>query len=1149
MRKECYLFINLLIAAISIGAAPQIQPPVTASPEASYESGRLIVKFKEGVITEAVTATSNGAAVSTVKMPTSFDSVNKKYGFKSIRRLRQENDPSKNVGLQRTLNKRKGRISSNSTFLRNVYIVDIDPNTDILKATEEYKRDPNVEYVQPDYKLKVNWTPNDPLFVTNRLYELNKIRMPAAWDISKGSGIVIAVVDTGVDINHSDISANIWINPNEIAGNGVDDDGDGLIDDVKGWNLSGNNNNVIDVNGHGSHVAGIIAAVGNNNLGIIGVAPNARIMPVKAFGDDGIGYSSRSAQAIIYAIEHGADVVNNSWYCQGGCSSNPVVEQAVKEAVQAGVVVVFCAGNESRDVREYSPQNMSEVITVAAGFTSNDGRGTPVGSGYSNIGSKVAVVAPGNIIWSLQAGTDSYVEKSGTSMAAPHISGLSALILAIHPNFTPEDVKYAIEDSADVTPMLSGMSGRWVNAEKAVKTNKVLKAEISSPAGGDLVDITAANIPIIGTASGDNFWMYDVSYSSMDTTTWTKLITGYMPVIKGVLAHWDVTKLPAGVYKLQLIARGNDGTVLEQLSYVSIPLKGSKKIAQVAGIPLLAVDQDYVAWWKSGYIYIYNVLTNVQTTLPFFIPSIEGFGLTQGKVIFKATGGQTGIYNIDQGTVNYLSLNAILKSVKDGKILYDSAVYDLQLAQLTNFQVLPNVRGLFEDSVYYLDSTYVGGFLTRLYSLNLKTNIKSLLFDNGILEQVSVLNGTGVFHIAPWGNINMIDLNTLVLTPIGIGTVRFLQITLDKVIWIDSLEGVNVVGSNVEIPPIVDMLNVRDRLVNTNTRSPFSATRVSGIVSSDKYLVWADGNGIFVYGLVKPDTIPPSGSATVVFNKIVSGIGLFYDLNLSATDSGSGMGTGAQVAIQFIFNDGKAPSAWMPQAYALKVQVLVTDGTASHIGVKFMDAAGNWSSPIIIPIPDKLSPTISNGSPSGVLAYNTLQVSMTVTTNENATCKYDTRSGIDYVAMTGTFTTTGGISHSQAVVTSRGRSYKYNVKCRDAALNVNTTDYQINFGITGIILDQSAWNSPYAVGATLPIKWSSVGVNNVSIKLINYKGTTVVRTIATVPASSGLYNWVISGIDFNYDNIYTIMISDAANANIKSTKSTKVEFTSLVTVN
>ena len=340
--------------------------------------------------------------------------------------------------------------------LLNTYVIEADVNNDkdYENLIESLKKDDRVVYAEPDLVVSTNMIPDDPYFSSkgtwgqsyDDLYGVKITSCPEAWDTTKGSGVTVAVVDSGIDNTHPDIVSNLWTNTKEIANNGIDDDGNGYIDDTWGWDFVNSDNKPADDNGHGTHVAGIIAAAGNNGTGIIGVAPESKVMAVKAFPNFGSGYVSNIAAAILYATGNGADVINLSLGAKGYSQQ---LKDAVDEAISMGVVVVVAAGNDNADAMDYTPANLNNVITVAA-TDAQDYKAS-----FSNWGSCIDVAAPGVDILSLYAtgtlkGTrvgDKYTRLNGTSMAAPHVSGAVSLILAQHPDFSNDQVKTALLNS------------------------------------------------------------------------------------------------------------------------------------------------------------------------------------------------------------------------------------------------------------------------------------------------------------------------------------------------------------------------------------------------------------------------------------------------------------------------------------------------------------------------------------------------------------------------------------------------------------------------------------------------------------------------------------------------------------------------------
>ena len=335
-------------------------------------------------------------------------------------------------------------------------------NADLAAAAATLEASPAIEWAEPNYTFTLDATPNDPDYTTQAPY-LNWLEMSAAWEYSTGqSDVIVAVLDTGVAMNHPDLMSGIWTNPREIPDNGIDDDGNGFIDDVHGWNFAGNNNAVADDYGHGTHVAGIAAARINNGIGIAGMAGGATIMPVKVFfpPPNVIGTYEDLIRAIVYATDNGARVINMSL---GTSSYSRGEEAAVDYAWDHGAVVVAAAGNTGRETYHY-PAAHPNAIAVAA-TTASDTR-----AGFSTYGDFVDVAAPGSSVFStLMSG--GYGNMSGTSMATPHVAGLAALLFSLNPQLTNTQVRELIETSADDLGA-SGWDKRFghgrINARKAL---------------------------------------------------------------------------------------------------------------------------------------------------------------------------------------------------------------------------------------------------------------------------------------------------------------------------------------------------------------------------------------------------------------------------------------------------------------------------------------------------------------------------------------------------------------------------------------------------------------------------------------------------------------------------------------------------------
>lgn len=318
----------------------------------------------------------------------------------------------------------------------------------------------------------------DPLF--NNQWGMKDIGVQDAWKVSIGSPeMIVAVIDTGVDYTHQDLVANLWRNKKEIPNNGIDDDHNGYVDDVIGWDFVSNDNKPYDLSveplqllsggnpGHGTHCAGNVAARGDNGVGISGVAPNVKIMSLRFISDKGGGTTADAIKAIRYAVDNGAKVLSNSWGSEGEDPADGTENQALRDAVQyamdKGVLFIAAAGNGHQGVgysndtdpkpsypATYSHEN---IISVAA-VDVNDNFGS-----FSNWGAKtVHIAAPGVKVFSTTVGSeysDVVIDKygfhatwDGTSMATPHVAGAAALYWSAHPEKTWRDVKAAVLGSA-----------------------------------------------------------------------------------------------------------------------------------------------------------------------------------------------------------------------------------------------------------------------------------------------------------------------------------------------------------------------------------------------------------------------------------------------------------------------------------------------------------------------------------------------------------------------------------------------------------------------------------------------------------------------------------------------------------------------------
>jgi len=347
-------------------------------------------------------------------------------------------------------------------------LVRISNKMDVSSALAYYNNDPDVEYAEPDYYFHTLSTPNDQDY--SKQWGLQTISVLPAWDITKGSDdVVVGIIDTGVLYTHPDLVDNIWANPGEIPANGIDDDNNGYVDDVHGINAITKKGDPLDDHGHGTHVAGIIGARGDNSIGISGVNQRVKIAACKFLDAMGSGSSGDAITCINYfaSLKDRANhpvnliVTNNSW---GGGSFSAALRDAIKAHEQKGILFVAAAGNDGRNNDNYEtyPANygLPNMISVAA-TDSND-----VLASFSNFGSRtVDVAAPGKKILSTYLG-NGYKELSGTSMAAPHVTGLVGLLKAARPDLDAYGLRNLIVSGGQKTAAANNttVSGRRISA-------------------------------------------------------------------------------------------------------------------------------------------------------------------------------------------------------------------------------------------------------------------------------------------------------------------------------------------------------------------------------------------------------------------------------------------------------------------------------------------------------------------------------------------------------------------------------------------------------------------------------------------------------------------------------------------------------------
>jgi subtilisin family serine protease len=366
-------------------------------------------------------------------------------------------------------------------------------------AISDLESDPRVAYAEPNFTVRADAIPNDPFLpqpwgLNNTGQTVNwttgtpdaDIDAPEAWSVSTGSpDVTVAVIDTGVDVSHPDLAPNISVNPGEdCAGcrtNGVDDDGNGYVDDWRGWDFVNGDNNPTDDNGHGTHVAGTIAAAGNNGLGVAGVTWSSKVLPLKFLAADGTGSVADAISAILYARASGVPILSNSW---GGDDFSQALLDAIQQTDASGELFVAAAGNDftNNDSTPSYPSSYDSPNVLAVGASDQFDRK----AWFSNYGARsVDLAAPGTNVYSTWRG-GTYRFEDGTSMATPHVSGAAALAKAVFSGATGAGLKALLLRTVDPVPVLAGTTrtGGRLNVDHAVRCAGSPQAWIESPSAG-----------------------------------------------------------------------------------------------------------------------------------------------------------------------------------------------------------------------------------------------------------------------------------------------------------------------------------------------------------------------------------------------------------------------------------------------------------------------------------------------------------------------------------------------------------------------------------------------------------------------------------------------------------------------------------------
>ena len=497
-------------------------------------------------------------------------------------------------------------------LLNRIYLIRFPAISQLAQLKQKYTEHALVEDVEMNRlnRFCSETIPNDPRY--DEQWNLKAMNLPKAWGIEQGKpNVVIAVVDSGIMREHPELRSQLWRNPGEIAANGIDDDENGYVDDINGWDFSDaptlpgigdwkeRDNEPDDETGHGTHVSGIIAAEANNGVGIAGIASGCRLMPLRAgfrFGAGAFLQNDDIAAAIVYAADNGADVINLSL---GDTVNAFLIQDAVEYAYNRGCVLVAAAGN-SPEPGAYYPAALNTVLSVAS-LDKN------LQLGNSNFGASIDIAAPGEEILSTDQSSRGYNYRSGTSMAAAHVSGVAALLISANPSCSNTEIQRWLTGTARELSITHLVGAGLVDAYAALTEHIGLTAHIAVTFIPQTeVSQKSSIIDIFGTAAGAGFIQYRLEYGTTETPDlWFPIgFPQTEPKYNTVLHEWDTSALEEGIYTLRLSVKDREKKTIRDKVVVEIRHTLPRIVKHEAGI------------WLSGNLYDSTVIwqTDVLTT-------------------------------------------------------------------------------------------------------------------------------------------------------------------------------------------------------------------------------------------------------------------------------------------------------------------------------------------------------------------------------------------------------------------------------------------------------------------------------------------------------------------------------------------------------
>ncbi len=770
MKQVIYLalmvWLGFQIAAFS-ATKPGMQTisdrPLTQSGE--VVPGVVIVKFKHGVVMQEGKAVDRFSPAGKILSKFSVTSV-----VKMFKGVKQPSD----------LDYASGKVD-----LSNIYVIGFDRSFDPRKVAQQLSVSADIEYAEPQYVNRLFDVPNDPFFATNQTNAFTRMNAMNGWTIAKGdSNVVIADVDGGTYWQHEDIKGNLWINPLEDinhngrfdpgpppAGDedGIDEDGNGFTDDVIGWNFANNSNNpqglpADSISGeHGTQTASIFGAVTNNATGMAGSSWNCRIMPICAASSSQDGFLDYPYQAITYAYQNGAKVINCSFGREGAFSQ--VEQDVINAATQAGALIVAAAGNgtndnsiqKNNDIVPTFPASYPNVLAVGSTFSTSD-----IKPGFSNYGTKVPVYAPGSNVWTaFQTAINGYGNGgSGTSFSTPFVSGLAGIVTSLHTGWSPLQVAAQIRVTSDSIDAMNSIALRGnlghgrVNYYRAFTESHpgidILSSSIVTTKGKSLF---LAGDTIVASLTVRNVLFTDANNLTFSATTSDTVSVAVLQ----------------GTANVPLLAQGSQ-TVLPDLKFVvSGSLGSSKNVALKITWISNTNDRDSYAFsiivyptsplWLLQTSPTHTSLTTVKSVNQNIVWAGGGNGSSTAPVVVKTTDGGM---NWSIATGNLANINVLCISATDENHCWvgtDSGKIFATTNGGTSWsqQLYPGTQTPFMDGIAFIDMNNgyaIGDPANGSQFIVLKTTNGGQSWSHTSLEPTGASGEFGYNNSDCWTDIN-----------------------------------------------------------------------------------------------------------------------------------------------------------------------------------------------------------------------------------------------------------------------------------------------------------------------------------------------------------------------------------------------------------